>query len=135
MLDVKLQLKHVAPYLPYDLKYEHKVSDNDFAIFTLEPFRLNTFDFLRCKPILRPLEDLHKIKDDLIIANDFYDKVEISLCGKGINYRGKGMLCDYYNTDQLPYNIIQVLFNYHYDVFGLIPKGLAIDINTIEHER
>lgn len=30
------------------------------------------------------------------------------------------------------YNILQVLFKYHFDFFNLIPQNLAIDINTIQ---
>ena len=42
------------------------------------------------------------------------------------------MLRDYYNVEQLPYNIMQVVLMNKYDVFGLIENGLAIDINELE---
>ena len=32
----------------------------------------------------------------------------------------------------IPYGVMQILFMYHFDVFGLIPKGLAKDINQIK---
>ena len=32
------------------------------------------------------------------------------------------------------YRVIQKLLSWHFDVFGLIPAGLAIDINTLESE-
>ena len=32
----------------------------------------------------------------------------------------------------LPFNVVQKLFEWHFDVFGLIKDGLAIDINTIK---
>lgn len=31
-----------------------------------------------------------------------------------------------------PYNLIQKLLEWHFDVFGLIEKGLAIDMNTLK---
>ena len=30
-----------------------------------------------------------------------------------------------------PYGMIDLLCKWHFDVFGLIPKGLAVDINSI----
>jgi len=34
--------------------------------------------------------------------------------------------------DFLPHGIFQDLIKAHFDVFGLIDKGLAIDINTLD---
>ena len=34
--------------------------------------------------------------------------------------------------NSLRYDFIEFLSEYHFDVFGLIPEGLAIDINTIK---
>ena len=33
---------------------------------------------------------------------------------------------------EIHYDIIQELIERHFDIFGLIEKGLAIDINTLE---
>ena len=35
-------------------------------------------------------------------------------------------------VEGLPYSIFEILLKNHFDVFGLIEKGLAIDINTIK---
>ena len=40
-------------------------------------------------------------------------------------------MIEYDTVLYLPYNIVSKLFENHFDVFGLIEKGLAIDINTI----
>lgn len=42
--------------------------------------------------------------------------------------------CGSYVTqvESLPYDLIQKLFEWHFDVFGLIEEGLAIDINTLK---
>lgn len=34
--------------------------------------------------------------------------------------------------DLLPYSVMLKMFEHHIDVFYLIPKGLAIDINTLK---
>jgi hypothetical protein len=33
--------------------------------------------------------------------------------------------------NSFPCWVIQILFEYHFDIFNLIPQGLAIDINTL----
>ena len=37
----------------------------------------------------------------------------------------------YNNPLQYSYRVVELLFRHHFDVFGLIEKGLAIDINTL----
>lgn len=38
------------------------------------------------------------------------------------------------NLTTLPYQCAEYFFKYGYDFFGLIPKGLAVDINTLSVE-
>ena len=106
---MKLELKHLAPYLPYglDMLYE--------SIFEEKPFnsidKLETHNIGMClvggfKPILRPLSDLTKWGiDDLFKIKDY---------------------------KEMTYEDVRWMFELHFDVFGLIEKGLAIDINTLE---
>ena len=64
------------------------------------------------KPILRPLSDL--TKEGFVYLHNYLTKEidnDISL---------------------LHYRDIQILLKNHFDVFGLIEKGLAIDINTLK---
>ena len=69
-----LELKHLAPYFPYMLKfmrYEPKAltkkapvqwSEEDYPFETqLNAVTLNSFDYESSKPILRPLSDLTKV--------------------------------------------------------------------------
>ena len=114
---MKLELKHLAPYLPYGLqflKYNqiHLLSKLDY---TDNELWLVNYGFLGInsnitKPILRPLSDL---TEDL-------------LCISWIEHIRDNGLCT-----ECPYEVWKVLFKNHFDVFGLIEKGLAIDINTI----
>ena len=83
-------------------------------------------------PILRPLSDLtkkieidgetfrpfHKLDHDFELQNNTY------LC---LILHGARII----NLFDHPYEIMQKLFEWHFDVFGLIDKGLAIDINTL----
>jgi hypothetical protein len=137
----KLTLEHLAPYLPYGLKM--KVCDPfyKYEIMTLcdasglSNIGISTVidepqDF---KPILRPLSDLtKKIEDNgnkfvpIDYINQHYLKCTIDK--DGIVNDG----IDKYEILFLPYCLIKELLQLHFDVFGLIEKGLAIDINTLE---
>jgi hypothetical protein len=67
---MKLELKHLAPYLPYRLKILDEKSEPSDNIFTLESINIYEsvsdtegnidIPFTEIKPILRPLSDLTK---------------------------------------------------------------------------
>tara|TARA_R110000772_G_C13017270_1_gene410128 strand:- start:55 stop:450 length:396 start_codon:yes stop_codon:yes gene_type:complete len=130
---MKLELKHLAPYLPYGLKYNNIKNNNTYTMRSIST-EINMVDFgwgdamelNEVKPILRPLSDLTKeIKHDgdkFTPCTDYYylkDELEelSTLDSSYIRYTR--------------YNVVKVLFELHFDVFGLIEKGLAIDINTL----
>lgn len=57
-----------------------------------------------------------------------YDNGNIKLI-RSLEYLSKkGIVND---INYLPFGVIQKLFEWHFDVFGLIDAGLAIDINTL----
>ena len=113
-----LELKHLAPYLPYGLKI---MVDRDKANIAYLSTKRIAFCLVggygevekiqwkyahkSIKPILRPLSDL-----DLPEDNEFNTPENLQGCTFGY---------------------VTGLISEHYDVFGLIEKGLAIDINTI----
>lgn len=123
---MKLELKHLAPYLPYELKCKLKdqgketigklsgcYSDNSYAFFdTVE----SEHGFEDIKPMLRPLSDLG-IED-----------------AKAHNYPDEGHLERSLLSGHAPYKVWIEFVKEHFDVFGLIEKGLAIDISTIEND-
>jgi len=132
---MKLELRDLAPYLPYKLKLYCEGSSVE--IQEMKPFDLTEVMIIFMnryqKPILRPLSDLTKeieingrtfnpyntkILDDLMMATSEWD----CLC----EYTG-----DLSKNVDIPYYIVVQLFEWHFDVFGLIPQGLAIDINTL----
>jgi hypothetical protein len=121
---MKLELKHLAPYLPYGLK----VIDSDGNIDIVTCIDIEEIDGYKIKPILRPLSDLQNRDLDLWI--DF---------GVEIDEMNTHYLIDalvggtFYAKDiHFAFRVREALFKMHFDVFGLIPKGLAIDINTLK---
>tara|TARA_R110000823_G_scaffold311978_1_gene438314 strand:- start:427 stop:855 length:429 start_codon:yes stop_codon:yes gene_type:complete len=142
---MKLELKHLAPYLPYGLEYV-KYSDHNSPIRhdIMQGISTNGVYasgditpvlFKNCKPILRPLSDLskeievngEKFKPSFVLSRDYKNAEEF------IHLIITEKEEDYYKDilSHMPLCIAQKLFEYHFDVFGLIEKKLAIDINTI----
>jgi hypothetical protein len=136
----KLELKHLAPYLPYGLKIlrdgkvmalsaldkPYKTNDDYFVRGETKvvngtyrqttSFRVGKNDTDKFKPVLRPMSDLNI--DDGAWAS-YAEEIPVAI----------EMDCV---LEDLPYYIIEQMIANHYDVFGLIDKGLAIDINTLE---
>ncbi len=140
---MKLELKHIAPYLPFGLKILHfdnqrkmnagNGSSTHWIGITATLQRQGE----NCKPILRPLSDLTK---EIEVGGERFipiDKIDYEF---GMLYYfasgNKGLLIKRRNTNIYAYSmdyflIQQKLFEWHFDVFGLIEQGLAIDINTL----
>lgn len=117
----KLELKHLAPYLPYRLKVSKiHVLNTGNGIGSINHV-LTTHSKLY-KPILRPLSDYSDINSPKMIELncDLFNQVEI--------YNLSNNLCGYWNCSYLS---IKIMCENHIDFFGLIDKGLAIDINTL----
>lgn len=143
-----LIIKELVPYLPYFLK----VQDENGRIgifcgfdFNGQPVRFMNYtiaynwkvepdsqdiDWLvfndaetisRCKPILKPLSD---------ITNDQL-KTLSRLQRGGYIADGIKLLIEN-NPLNAKYKVVEKLFEWHFDVFRLIKKGCAIDINTIQ---
>jgi hypothetical protein len=90
------------------------------------------YDLPRIKPILRPLSELDKIIPEI----DEFD-TPLYLIKSKFNYPNlkfeynsiyKDTEVSVGNTDQaFGYSVFQQLFEWHFDVFGLIPAGLALN--------
>lgn len=142
---MKLELKHLAPYLDCGIEIKCKLYKfgevvRTMGIRTIDPdpvFNKNleietpTEPFLQIgighvlgdptyKPILRPLSELEKestIRElyygVLGTDRECFDKDEFTEnCELGL-------------VDHLPFMVVQKLFEWHFDVFGLIDEGLA----------
>lgn len=120
---MKLELKHLAAYLPYKLVGTWMLSDVlNISQYRRDEERRTTltednvkFFLNTCKPILRPLSEVSDSLFEEIGFADEQDFIQTVLDGR----------------------ILQINFNKllsnHFDVFGLIPAGLAVDINTLSN--
>ena len=115
----KLRLEDLAPYLPYKLQIYYETISGDVRNWTLRDGTINEALLNQNKPILRPLADL----TINFIASKRDKEIMESILSGNVDSR---VIYD------VSYATIQYLFLKHFDVFGLIPKGLAIDINTIK---
>ena len=132
---MKLELKHLAPYLPYGLKAVIRLREDsslpidDECTVNVTCFEAAYLDseYEEFKPILRPLSDLKTIEKEIKLVDSYWyvDDYLTEKCTVDKIY-------PLHVIEFIPYAIMQVLLKYHFDVFGLIEKGLAIDINTIE---
>ena len=143
----KLELKHLAPYLPFDLKLVG--CQSALSARNLDKWQNDEWELT---PMFRPMERLSKwvnhsgnrfIPLNVMAASMFpqYDDFEIieetDLCTMFnqnwliIGWRNN-MLVMWENRENsfvrpAPMNVYtwQCLFRWHFDVFGLIDKGLA----------
>lgn len=170
---MKLELKHLVPYLPYGLKAKLSQEgrfnlDNecpneycndictitDFTTYSkdlggsmkVDKTKDYSFDFdslSEIEIILRPLSDLTKEIEhngEKFVTIDYfeigdddnetyeYDNGNINLI-QDLEYLSANRLS--LDIVFIPYGVIQKLLEWHFDVFGLIEKNLAIDINTL----
>jgi len=139
----KLELKHLAGYLPYGLKAEFADYDDiedteildvlSLEIGSEEDFIVNQYSsfFFQFKPILHPLSYL--TKEIEVNGEKFVPLTEI------LNY-------EYYGYSELRYmvqnnnfyllpaisnQLTQKLLEWHFDFYGLIENNLAVAINTL----
>jgi len=141
---MKLELKHLAPYLPYGLKIQGQTHGEIAELSAVSENSVNikdrgfTYgwwaDVFEIKPILRPLSDIGR---DNLIHDEFTAIESLWLIGQkaGLTDEYLGGVLRITWTKQMlritPLWVIERLLEWHFDVFGLIPEGLAIDINTI----
>ena len=138
---MELELKHLVGYLPYGLKIinielhvngfrsKHSIKNLVLTPSNLE-IGLKDVDGIKEKPILRPLSDLNKYCGDL----GFTPNRKLSELGFGMdNFDEDYTFEDFLNADILnnSFAFIQKLLEWHFDIYGLIENGLAIDKNTL----
>jgi len=140
---MKLELKHLAPYLPYRLKgictWEHLNKDFEVELYSASsnilnissPFGGNDYvEINEFKPILRTLSDL--IKEIQHNGEKFVpiNTIKIFTDLNHFEYVER-FIYDEETFGLLPYWVMELLLEWNFDIFGLIPHGLAVDINTL----
>jgi len=127
----KLELKHISPYLPYginailleQLNGSNRFQQTDCFVIGASEDYIYTDSFFdevyyhEIKPILRPIEELYDSSTDFGIKIVHY-----------FNFRTNVKL----DCKNFPYHVMEQLFKNHFDVFGLIDKGLAVSYSDIQ---
>jgi len=142
---MKLELKHLAGYLPYGLKIKtnnkvrEMVCEKPDSMFSNEDLShqvtiYQTIKGVGHKPILHPLSDFTKHCDDL-----GFTPIEWLLENREVDAEYDFIIaleddwaCAKDKIIFAPLSIALRLYEWHFDIHGLIPNGLAIDINTIK---
>lgn len=137
---MKLELKHLAGYLPYglivrveDYKRDYVGREFDEVVGFHQWDSLNLFwsvltdggskpSIDKIKPILRPLSDL--TKEIEVNGEKFVPKEYLQY-----NYIGESIGM---NVATFSHRLVQKLLEWHFDIYGLIENNLAIDINTLK---
>lgn len=129
---MKLEIKHLAPYLPYGLKAKfqakNKKTCRKYVIGTISVMysdcSICCYDTVNAtpdnfKPILRKLSDYADINSDAMNSLNCDISEQINLNEFAIGYISLGSL--YQSTYDL-------CLKNHIDVFGLIDQGLALPL-------
>jgi len=135
---MKLELKHLAPYLPYGLKTDKgilsgiELSNNESDIYWIDNDKGigHHYDYADFKPILRPLSDLTK---EIEHNNSVLDLI-LYLCNT-YDYRGQMHIIQDIVKEKIPIAMYFELLRWHFDVFGLIDKGLAVPFSAVEKTK
>jgi hypothetical protein len=140
---IQLELKQLAAYLPYGLKIMHY--NEVLTLQAISPINTRykigigeAFQIMRrLKPILRPLSDLNKkiIIDEKprILINELCKIMERKFDINTQLHQFCNLFIEQHEWCE-PFDYIKFtsfFFEHHFDVFGLIDAGLAVDINNI----
>ena len=133
----KLELKHIAGYLPYGLKIVNIGLKGD----VLNIYKLEIENHLNCgivnvikgvnqKPILRQLSDLTKeieINGEKFVPIEWLDKNI-----KPTRHQSPSVSFTDGYIEMCYLSEYEKLYEWHFDIHGLIESNLAIDINTLQ---
>ena len=119
---MKLEIRHLAPYLAHNVKVSktHSLSTGKGigSIYHILSKKNNDY-----KLILHPLSEVMDINSPLFNSINTDLKIQMEICDLANKKIG------YWNVS---YGAIEVMCENHIDFFGLIDEGLAVDINTLK---
>lgn len=129
---MKLELKHLAPYLPYRLKgidYDKKNflfrGLNDYGNIHWDCNEVLDRKGYDIKPVLRPMKDV--FKDEYKFILDEFSEIELETFEIAFFSELRPLNI----FDKISYSVAILLYENHFDIHGLIEKCLAVDINSI----
>ena len=127
--DKELLLKDLCTRLPYDVKvlYNNKVFNIDYVSSIYKEIKLDTcdkytLDISDVKPYLFPLSSI--TKEQLFKVQEILGKNEVKIEDGFLNI---------IDSDRNTITYLEILallewfYKNHFDIYGLIPMGLAID--------
>ncbi len=132
---MKLELKHLAPYLPYGLKIFVCENECEMTIedeMDSETICLRDVIENNHKPMLRPLSDLDKeIKagNQKICPIDYLEEKYYTL---DLHKQCELIMDDSRWINQCEYLLIQYLLEWHFDIYDLLEDDLAVKIEEIK---
>ena len=143
---MKLELKHLAPYLPYALEFDYykdvwQMTDlgaSGIITAIMPKNKHRVFRLSIIKPLFRPLSDLTKeiehngkrfIPMEVMFGWDIKEEEAFDIYGTLPDAWKAFLAVDL--SKAWDYRVMILLFEWHFDVFGLIDKGLAININDL----
>ena len=131
-----LSAVHLAPYLPYELRFSDGTIlysidiDNELMLLDTKKGGISNhrIEWGNILPVLRPISSL-TIENMKEFSGSDFKRYSIEYLETILETYKKEI-----STNSLSYRLMQKLFENHFDVFGLIEKGLAVDINTLSVE-
>ena len=139
---MNLEIKHLAMYLPYQLQVRTEIGETNIVSglynggVTCE-YR-GDYDFNKIKPLLRPMSDLDNpnAKGKSEEYYSFLSKINRTLpdtlqVDSDLDFELDANDSVHFFPSEKALYLYDFLFENHFDVFGLIGEGLAIDINKL----
>ena len=132
-MEPKLTIEHLKSYLGHKLMFQYSNKDIPPEEMTCDNIGMLTtqhdsvFKKVIHKPLLHPLSMLTKPIEhngERIKVADFMTTVNYGFAG--MQPPNEEILMNRIKTNTLLYKDAEVLFKYHFDVFGLIDQGLAL---------
>jgi hypothetical protein len=143
---MKLEFKHLAPYLPYNIEFLDNAKSETIIGWKDDRIYIDNCHksgYCRIDEIntllLRPLTDLNQeleINGETFIPTtrifELFGMHYSFVFGGDIEHRITMYINgDWVEVSSFPYEIVNKLFEWHFDVFGLICEGLAVKIPAI----
>lgn len=129
------KIKYLASYLPYGLEIQFYLDENDNGVWVLDHTNINMFSD-NDKPILRSLSDLTKEIEhngEKFIPLEYLQNNPETY--PYMVYDGDVLMSEeeiIASPMSIPFIIAKKLLEWHFDLYGLIDKGEAIDKNTLD---
>ena len=135
MAQEHLTLEYLAPYLPHKLMFQYSnrelpPEEMDAKAIEMLVQQHTVWQKVIHNPLLHPLsrlmDEIETGEGKLFPVNYWEEHLDCVKIEDELVNMATNNYCDFH----LPYHVMQKLFEWHIDVFGLIPKGLAEAIKT-----